>query len=157
MKSQDIKLLPDFIVREIEGDYILWFSATNHYIQVKEPVWDVVQLLEQHNEVELAVCDFASQYNIDTAESRRFVNEILANLKSLKNGIPTESDSTNEVPVTRVLVPFSVKNYKIGGQAFSISYAHPYYETIIHPLFAHHLSDDTAIYHFEIDVQDNLL
>lgn len=157
MKNGNKTLLSNFIVRCIEDDYVLWFAQSNHYVQVKQPVWDAVNLVCRYDDLKKATDAFSGLYQISVDESHRFVSEILAKFNTL-DVVPEENTKEPvRLPAENRPEPFLVKTYKIGGHVFSLSYSHPYYYTIVHPLFEQHITDEKATLFFEIYLQGTQL
>ncbi len=162
MKETENLSLPPFYSKEIDGDYILWFHNSNHYVQVKLPVWDAVQCISQHEKIEEAASEFSALYDLPFEESDKFISEVIQHFGWLGGGTTQQTTEVFQIPSHIKNGYFEQHQYSANNKVFAIRYYSPYFKTIIHSLFTHletneqatdymNVFEDSAHIYFEVE------
>ncbi|MEN8158142.1 MAG: hypothetical protein ABFS10_14415 [Bacteroidota bacterium] len=125
--------------RSIEDKKLVWFEATNRYVVMEEPAYEVFLKLKGSISNQSIAAWFSKAYDITTAEATSFINEIQqfidANRKPVALSRPAIYPDSNQVPAA--IDCYAVKQYRFSGSDFCFHYQHQRIERMIHPLLAH--------------------
>jgi len=148
------------LVKRIEGNHIVWFDQSNHWIQFEEPAWFVFQLSTKGIGSEEIITRCSKKYKSEDKECRQFVLEILANIAKFQSPIHFHLNyCSSEQPEQSILTSyFSIRNYSINNKAITFCFESPFLEQSIHPVFEHFEVSEppTKSVCFELFKQDGL-
>lgn len=133
--------------------YIVWLQKSNKYINLKNPAFDIFQLLAKNTEKELIYRFLTDKYGFTTDNCKTLV----ADFESEIEKINVSNNEEKELPVfeecsNQNFKPFSAFTYKFGEKVFSISFENKFFENWLHPILSHLYSGNTdnAAFEFEI-------
>ena len=123
----------------IEKDtYVVWLAGINRYLQLKEPAFRVFKQLAEGVHKQEIVNSCSLYYSLPEDESKRFVNEITAQVYLLFDTESQESgDHSAGVAADQNSDYFSEHTYQIGNHFFRFIYRNEYLKDLFHPLFRH--------------------
>lgn len=143
-------LADDWIVREIDGLWVVWLPGQNTFLQLQEPAWDVFRMLAENKNGQLIARAVSERYGIELSEAGIFAAEIRESLSAALI-VREEKKKVPAWPYPESLNLSSVvKTYKSGGYVFKVSYCDTTLYKAIAPLIEHLVCDDTnAVTSFE--------
>ena len=118
---------------------MVWFEASNQYIVMEIPGYEVFTQLNQGASNETIAKWCSKTYGLDASASFRFVKEIKEFIYPVHNNTTTQSLSNDSVASPAVTTEhfFSEKKYQFAGSDFCFKFSHKQIETMIHPLISH--------------------
>jgi hypothetical protein len=130
--------LPELIVKEVEGSFVVWFAPSNQWVQMEKPAWFVYEQNTLGKDRQSIIAEVASEFGLSEIESTRFVGDILSSVKNLTHSGSSGPDLTSGSGEAKNYQPPFLKRhcYHWGDKYFSISYDSPWLENYIHQPFA---------------------
>ncbi|HPE76932.1 MAG TPA: hypothetical protein PLC80_12645 [Draconibacterium sp.] len=132
---------------------IVWLQKSNKYINLKNPAFDIFQLLAKNTDKELIYRFLTNKYGFSPDSCKTLVSNL--EFEIAKINIPNEEEI--ELPFNSecsdyYFEPFSAYSYKYGESAFSISYENKFLENWLHPIISHLYSDKKEDVAFQLEI-----
>jgi len=139
------------ISRKISNSHILWFGESNSWIQLEEPAWFVYRNYNSGKQLEKISEKISVQYGLSRAESLRFVNEVAEEIRKLSSASFHARNPISSYQFHSPEMFFSVRNYKIKGKIYAISFGSKLLDYMIHPPLAQLEIKTQSPPHFRIE------
>jgi hypothetical protein len=131
----------------------VWLQKSNKYINLKNPAFDIFQLLAKNTSNEIIYRYLTDDYGFTIETCRQFVTDFENEIARINVSDKQEI----EIPVNLKcsnynFEPYFVHTYQFGEKAFSISYEDKFLENWLHPIIDHLNSEPVEIlsFHFEV-------
>ena len=125
--------------KQVDGKYITWLGNSAQWAVLEEPAWYVCQMLNDEIHTNSIVSSCVHKYGSDVENTKEFVADIVKITRQLEYNclLDTGNITDKKNGIWQTLIFRSVRNYRINGHIFSVSYQNNWIEDIIHPLLAH--------------------
>jgi len=127
-----------YLDRSLEGKKIIWLRASNRYMLVELPAYEVILRLFNGDKPEEIARWCTGIYHLPKAESLRFVNEIKE--LSEQQFVLNESTLGKFTPDVYDCIParyYSKRQYSFNDFTICVEYETSQIEYLIHPKYAH--------------------
>ena len=140
----------------IEDKTIVWFAASNEYVVFENEVANILQQRISGSSIDEIALAISSKMDIPFTEIKEFIENLEEQFlnKSLVENIPLE----NEASKIKKPKQFEIsETYLINEVICKVSFLSKKERELIHPKFAHLVTDDAPIYHhlFEVFIHQN--
>ncbi len=134
-----------YLVKEIEQAHILWFEASNQWVQFDEQQWLIFCLFEKRLSLKDAAKEISQKLSVPEEQAIATVENIYQSLDKLFNPdfeLPDFTRNTREASLY-TLPKKKQRSYSYQSKNFIMVYGSPFLEQYIHLPLAH-LEVDTA-------------
>ncbi len=152
MGESHIKAI-EYVSRKKGDAYIIWLQKSNQYISIKNPAFEIFQLLAK-NEARENIYDFLQkEYAFALDFCQDLVNDVENQIATI-NSKGMEAIETTVQPDSSEFsfVPYSEKVYQFGEKVFSVSYETERLENWLHPMLVHLEAGKKEISSFRYDL-----
>jgi len=142
-----------YIYKKLNNSRIVWLKRSNQYINLKEPAFDVFQMLAGETGKRIISEILREKYGFDISLCQNLIENIDTLIS--ENISPDENNpeiTGNSNVGSFEFIPFSTRQYQFNDKLFSVSFENKNIENWFHPIFSHHELPKTeeAHYHFEL-------
>lgn len=136
----------DYRFYSVDDVYVVWIAGINRYVQLLEPAFGVFGLWAKGTNNDTIADWCALRYSLSEADSLRFVDEIVSQVKLLMDSKPADkTEHVADEQTTEQQEYFATFKYQVGTHVFRFIYRDSYLEDLFHPLFEHYVIDNKGV------------
>jgi hypothetical protein len=133
-----------YLAKKIEQAHILWFEASNQWVQFDEQQWLIFCFFTKGLSQEAALKKFCKRYSLSPSDAITIVEKFYASVSKLFNpefDLPSFT-LNNQSASTLILEKKKTHSYRYNNKSFSITYGSAFLENYIHlPLYQLEITD----------------
>lgn len=142
-----------YVHKTVGDTNIVWLQKSNQYIGLKNPAFEIFELLAQNRSLESIFKVLQNKYSYSRETCQKLVGEMESQIAQI-NTASSREDESIEPPGADVLPakPYATNSYRFNGKVFSISYETREIQDWLHPMLLHLMVEDTGLPHFHLHV-----
>lgn len=135
-----------YLAKKIEQAHILWFEASNQWVQFDEQQWLIFCFYTKGLSQEAALKKFCKRYSLSPSDAITIVGKFYESVSKLfepEFDLPSFTEN-NQSASTRILEKKKTYSYRYNNKSFSITYGSAFLENYIHLPLAHLETDENS-------------
>jgi hypothetical protein len=146
-----MKKQSNFLYKTTEDKTIVWFENSNEYLILENTTADILKRLSKGISIDEIAKALSKKLDIPLGKTIDFIIDLKKRIYDPKNTI--ESEIINDYRDIRTPKSFDfIKYYKINNITFKISYLSEKELSLVHPKFAHLVSEGIVDFDYQFDV-----